>query len=114
MRMMGHVEAAILRAVETLVGDGVGVPVLIVEEIARDDWASATFEGMNYRIAARLEGPAGDVALAAGRLTAGIGTMDIPMGGWFVAEAAAVAGSAVRRDSRHILPLIISVLAIVD
>ena len=88
MRGIGHVAGCIVRAVETLAASGWTGLAVIVEDIAVEEWASATFEGYRHRLQMRLEGSADLVGAATARIVAGLAEMDIPLSGQFVADIA--------------------------
>ena len=115
MKTIASPHAAILRAVQALIGDGNGQkPIMVVEEIISVDWASATFDGERHRFALRLEGTEGAVAAAMARIVTGIAEADIPLHGRFVAEASAEAGVKGRDGARMVQPFTLSALTITD
>ena len=88
MRGIGHVAGCIVRAVETLAAGGRAGLIVIVEDIAVEEWASATFEGHRHRLQMRLAGRADLVGTATARIVAGLAELDIPISGQFVADIA--------------------------
>jgi hypothetical protein len=87
--IIGHVGAAILREIKTLgpIDDqDREKPILIVEEIRAQDWASLTFIGQRHCFDLRVEGEAGEVAAVLARLDAGLGDANVPLAGHFIAE----------------------------
>lgn len=119
MRPTGnHVQAAILRAIAAEAGlDGIDreKPMLIVENVASVDWASATFVGARHDIEIRFSGSQDDVEAAATRLEAGLPERDIPIAGQIVAE---IGVTRVKEDKRNVnmtvLTLMVNALTIVD
>jgi hypothetical protein len=93
MRPVGnHVHAAILRAIVAEAGTDESdreKPILVIEEIRSNDWASATFVGACHEIDIRFDGKAAAVAAAVDRLVSGLPERDIPICGHIVAEIAA-------------------------
>lgn len=98
---------------------GVGLngekPILIVEELAAQEWASATFVGALHRLDLRLEGPAVALAAATERLQHELATRDIPLPGHFVAEIALTLGHPPHEDDCDIaISLIVNALVLQD
>lgn len=90
-------------------------PILIVEELAVQDWASVTFVGALHRLDLRLEGPAAAVAAAGERLQQELATRDIPLPGHFVAEIALTLGNPSHQDESDItVQLIVNALILQD
>lgn len=91
----GPVANAILRQIGVLARiDGLDrqKPIMIVEAIRADDWASLTFVGQRHEFDLRLEGEAGAVAAALAVLEAELAESEIPLAGTFVAEIRVAAG----------------------
>lgn len=89
MRMMlRQANAALLRAVQRLVGDAAGAPQLVIEAVESEPWASLTFKGERHQIHGRIEGAAAAVTSAVQRIRAGLlEATDVPVPGLFVADA---------------------------
>ena len=119
MRPTGnHVHAAVLRAIASIVGAESAdrqKPVLIVEEVRSEDWASVTFIGATHAIDLRLEGDAEQVAGPTARLVAQLCDHDIPVSGQIVADIA-VALSTLIADKNNIVTqsLTVNLLTIRD
>ena len=67
-------------------------PILIIEDVRSEDWASLTFVGERHEFDLLLEGDADGVAMAVTQLCTALADHDIPLGGAFVAEIRCVAG----------------------
>lgn len=112
-----HVGRALLRAIvavasgETAEGEK---PMLVVEDVSRNDWASATFVGSQHRIALRLAGRAEAVAAAMQRLETDLPDSEIAVVGHFIAEITITPET--RHESEEIVTkyLIVNALAIAD
>jgi len=119
MRKAGtHVHAAVLRAINRI-ADGTlpdrQKPVLIVEDIRSEDWASVTFIGATHALDLRLEGDADAVAAATRRLTSELAEYDIPVAGQIVADIAVTLSSVAAAANNNIAQLLtVNLLTVSD
>jgi hypothetical protein len=119
MRMAGtHVHAAVMRAITRIAGAALPdrqKPVLIVEDIRSQDWASVTFIGATHAIDLRLEGDADVVAAANRCLISEIAEHDIPVAGQIVADIAVTLSSVAAGAGDSIAhSLTVNLLTILD
>jgi hypothetical protein len=118
MRPAGtHVAAALLRAIATcagLSGTDRQKPIMVVEDIASTDWASATFVGATHLLTLRLEGSVAAVTDAF-RMFETLPDIDIAIPGQIVAELVATPGPTQNMSDYMIAKtLTVNVLTIVD
>jgi hypothetical protein len=86
-----YLQTMILRAIADIAGVSTfdrEKPILVIEQLRSDDWASATFIGATHRFDLRLEGDRDAVAAAVQALVAALPDRDIPLAGHIVAEIA--------------------------
>jgi hypothetical protein len=119
MRTAGtHVHAAVLRAITRIVDSALPdriKPVLIVEDVRSDDWASVTFTGATHAIDLRLEGEADVVAAATRHLIGELADHDIPVAGQIVADIAVTLSSVAAGSGNSIAQsLTVNLLAVLD
>ena len=86
-------------AVASLDGHGREKPIMVIEELRSQDWASATFIGQRHELDLRIDGKAAAVAAAASRLTAELANHEVPLPGYFIAELAVLPGVCARRTN---------------
>ena len=85
----GHaIVLAALRRLVRGIREDAHTPLLIIEELQSQDWASATFVGQQHRIEVRLEGGAEAVTAALLSVRDGIAEADGSSDRYFIAEAA--------------------------
>lgn len=109
----GHTLA--LRAIRKLIVAGHTAPLLVVEEIASRDWASATFVGQLHCFEIRLEGSAAAVTAAVARIEAKLPEVDVAMPGHLLAEAAVTATAIVAPQvARYAARLTIEALTLAE
>lgn len=113
-----HVHAAVLRAIARIAGGALPdrqKPVLIVEDIRSQDWASVTFIGATHAIDLRLEGDADAVVVATRRLTSELAEDDIPVAGQIVADIAVTLSSVAAGAGNNIAQsLTVNLLTVLD
>ena len=90
------------------------VPILTVEDIAVEEWASLTFEGHRHRIELCLDGAAALVEAAAKVFAAKLGQIEFAVPGQIVADIALTSTALVRDGSRTSRRLCFEVLTIDD
>jgi|GEM_PF-3918303 len=91
-----HVEAALLRGIAgaaRLDADDREKPIMIVEEVLTEDWASATFLGARITIALRFEGEAAAVEAAFAELGERLQDWEFRLAGQIVADIGLVSGA---------------------
>lgn len=90
-------------------------PLLLVESLGCEPWASATFVGQTHWLEVRLEGHAQAVALACQTLESQLGDAEFDVCGTIVADVTVVAASPVTRaDGVSVLCLRLEILTIDD
>lgn len=90
-------------------------PILILESIDSEDWASATFIGQRHWLELRIAGSAQAVMQAERRLHALLGEIEIDIHGHIVADLAVTSVATLTDNTGHTeLCLRIEVLTIVD
>lgn len=118
MRPSGnHVAAALLRAISACAGLQAAdrqKPMMIVEDAASTDWASATFVGATHVFTLRFEGDSDWIAQAF-RAFEGLPEREIAIPGHIVAELVASPGPTQHMDDNMIAKnLTVNVLTIID
>jgi hypothetical protein len=118
MRPTGHhITAALLRAIAAAAGVSATdrqKPIMIVEEVASTDWASATFVGATHALALRFEGSAEGIAAVFEALD-DLAEREIAIPGHIVAELVANPGPTQNMpDSMVAKSLTVNILTIVD
>lgn len=113
-----HIVAALLRGITDQAGlDPVDrkKPILVIETIVSNDWASATFVGARHQLDLRLDGAPAAVATALAALVAGLPELEFAIAGHIVAEINVEAGLCARiAESMVKQSLTVNVLTIID
>ena len=114
----GHIENALLRAIADVAGlDGIDrqKPIMIIEAIRTEEWASATFIGMTHAFDLRIEGLAVAVDAAVAALEAKLAQREVAMAGQIVAEIGILPGDTkVTGDHMISKALTVNVITIRD
>ena len=90
------------------------VPILTVEDIAVEEWASLTFEGHRHRVELCLDGAPALVEAAAKVFAAKLGEVEFDVAGEIVADIALTSTALVRGGGRTSRRLCFEVLTIAE
>lgn len=118
LRMGNHIHTAILREISNIAEfcpSDRQKPIMIVEEIVSDDWASATFVGATHCFSLRIKGDEAAVAAAISRIAETLPDHEIDIAGQIVADVTVVRGSKHSiADNMIANTLTVNVLTIID